>query len=155
ELKNVAHHGYQAASADWSEKRFVYLHVEPLLDQAADLLDRAASNRATYDQLASEMMTQILELKEALELEEIREQEEKDGAYSVGYKRAVADIELEHETESVYSQIVSGMNKLEKQLWDQPRREQLWHAALVNAYMQAGFSHGEGLPQFPIGSETK
>lgn len=59
------------------------LHVEPLLDQAADLLDRCLRDRNSYEEIAATYLTQLLELFEYADLDKIHADEEKAGIYKV------------------------------------------------------------------------
>ncbi len=67
------------------------LHVEPLLDQAADLLDRCLRDRAAYDDLAAKALNQLLELFEYAELDRIHSEEEREGAYDTPAAVSAAD----------------------------------------------------------------
>ncbi len=64
---------------------FIFLHVEPLLDQAADLLDRGIRERMQWDDLAAKATTLGLELAEYKALDAIHAEEERDGYYSNEY----------------------------------------------------------------------
>jgi hypothetical protein len=70
---------------------FSYLHIEPLIDQASDLLDRGIRDRATYDELAAKMLLLNLELVEFSELDAIHQQEEAAGYYDVTRLQSQAD----------------------------------------------------------------
>jgi hypothetical protein len=73
------------------DARFIYLHVEPLLDQAADLLDRGVGERATWDGLAGQATELALELTEYAALDTIHQEEEVAGIYEVPFQEAVAE----------------------------------------------------------------
>jgi hypothetical protein len=59
------------------------LHIEPLIDQAADLFDRAIRDRATWDDLATKAFNLALELNEYIETDVIHQEEEAGGVYDV------------------------------------------------------------------------
>lgn len=70
---------------------FSYLHIEPLIDQASDLLDRGIRDRASYDDIASKWMLLVLELTEFAQLDAIHQQEEVAGYYDVPAKQSYSD----------------------------------------------------------------
>jgi hypothetical protein len=65
-----------------------YMHVEPLLDQAADLLDRGIRERSVWDQTAAEALESILEMREFVELDKIHVEEEQAGLYDTSWKES-------------------------------------------------------------------
>lgn len=66
-----------------NEDVFSPLHIEPLIDQAADLLDRGINDREKWDELASKMFLLAMELHEFAELDDIHQREEQKGIYDV------------------------------------------------------------------------
>jgi hypothetical protein len=82
--------GFKFKAQDRDED-FSYLHVEPLLDQAADLLDRGLRDRAVWDEQSVKMLDLTLELSEYSELDEIHAEEERRGLYDVPWKQSKAD----------------------------------------------------------------
>lgn len=78
-------------SAEEGDTGFSELHIEPLIDQAADLLDRAVRDRATYDELGAKWMSMWLELQAFEALQELRKQEGLNGFYSVANEEAAAE----------------------------------------------------------------
>ncbi len=74
---------------------FLITHIEPLLDQAADLLDRCLKDRATWDELSIKMFNLAIELNEYKELDAIHEKEEKAGIYEYQAKLSNADYNAE------------------------------------------------------------
>ena len=70
-------------AAEPNDEDFSFMQVEPLLDQAADLLDRALRDRATYDELAAKYVRLKMEIEEYAELDAIHAEEEANGVYDV------------------------------------------------------------------------
>lgn len=70
--------------------QFNSLHVEPLIDQAADLLDRGVKDRTAWDELAVKWTNLNLEMNEYVDLDEIHREEERDGLYDVPFQQSVA-----------------------------------------------------------------
>jgi len=68
--------------------RLNWLHVEQLLDHAADLLDRALVMRQAYDDTAQKLFQLRLELTEFIELDAIHRREESEGLYDIPYLTA-------------------------------------------------------------------
>ena len=83
-----------------NDSDYVWLHVEPLIDQAADLLDRGLQDRANWDEMSVKMFDLLLELKEFAELDQIHQEEERVGLYSTPAKQSLA----EHAAELTYQQ---------------------------------------------------
>ncbi|MCI0538005.1 MAG: hypothetical protein L0Z50_22545 [Verrucomicrobiales bacterium] len=75
---------------------FSPLHIEPLLDQAADLLDRGLRDRAVWDDQSVKALELWLELHEYKELDTIHSEEERSGVYEVPWK--ISNGELRAET---------------------------------------------------------
>jgi hypothetical protein len=74
-----------------SDAEFHYLHVEPLLDHAAVLLERCVSRRARWDQLQVEKWRLRLELAEFFRLVQVEERAREGGEDTLNYERAVLD----------------------------------------------------------------
>lgn len=73
------------------DANFSPLHVEPLIDQAADLLDRGLRDRATWDEQAIKMLELSLELGEYKDLDAIHAEEEQAGLYDVPSRLSAAE----------------------------------------------------------------
>jgi hypothetical protein len=73
----------------------IQTHIEPLIDQAADLLDRCLRDRATWDELSNKMFNLALELNEYKELDKIHKEEEDSGLYDHQYKQSLAEYNAE------------------------------------------------------------
>lgn len=71
------------------------LHVEPLLDEAANLLDRALSDRQMRDSLAVEATNLGLQFEEFLRLDAIHAREIAAGFYELPYQRTKAEASAE------------------------------------------------------------
>jgi hypothetical protein len=82
------------------DQDFIYLHVEPLLDQAADLLDRGIRERAQWDDLAAKAATLGLEIAEYKALDAIHTEEEKQGFYNNDWLEAQGEIDAAEATRS-------------------------------------------------------
>lgn len=74
---------------------FNFLHVEQLLDQAADLLDRGIRDRFEWDEISEKMLNLSLELNEYKDLDKIHRDEEESGIYDVERKQSLADLKAE------------------------------------------------------------
>jgi hypothetical protein len=72
------------------DPNFYFLHVEPLVDQAADLLDRSIQERASYDAISEKALKLALELNEYKELDKIHQREESAGLYDVPHAESSA-----------------------------------------------------------------
>ncbi|MDO1444613.1 hypothetical protein Q0590_00040 [Rhodocytophaga aerolata] len=80
---------------EYLDDEFIPAHIEPLIDQAADLLDRCLRDRATWDELNVKMVDLALELNEYKELDKIHEEEEAAGVYDVNWHTSIADYNAE------------------------------------------------------------
>jgi hypothetical protein len=67
---------------------FRYYHVEPLLDQAADLLDRILRDRAAWDDLMLKSMYFHWDIEQFQELDVVHRNEIKAGMHTVDYKES-------------------------------------------------------------------
>lgn len=81
--------------AEKGDEAFSVFHVEPLLDQAADLLDRGLRDRATWDELGARWISLLLELHEYANLDEIHQREEAAGMYDLSAKQSYSDLMAE------------------------------------------------------------
>ncbi len=70
------------------DDNFRYYHVEPLLDQAADLLDRGLRERAEYADMAVKRFNLGIEMEEYLRLDEVHQREIEHGFYTLPYKES-------------------------------------------------------------------
>ena len=86
--------GFKFNRAELDEE-FLPTHIEPLIDQASDLLDRCLKDRANWDDLSVKMFNLALELNEYKELDKIHQEEERNGLYDVSWKQSVADYNAE------------------------------------------------------------
>lgn len=80
-----------------SDDQFFFLHIEPLLDQAADLLDRGHAQRSSWDSLAVQMTEQWIELSKFAEEDKIRLDEEAAGIHGLPGIEASGSAEAEKE----------------------------------------------------------
>lgn len=71
-----------AFEPDQGDEDFLKFHIENLLDQAADLFDRATQEREKHDAAAAKQLQLSLELGEYFDLDEIHKEEELAGYYT-------------------------------------------------------------------------
>jgi hypothetical protein len=100
------------AGRNESVEKFRYLHVEMLLDQAADLLDRAIQSRAEWDELNLRRTLQDLEILEFSALDKIHEEEIKSGVYKVPYLQSDATQQAEKKSAEGYGKAVETLEHL-------------------------------------------
>jgi hypothetical protein len=81
--------------AQREDSDFSFLHIEPLLDQAADLLDRGIRDRASADDQTSKMAALLLEIHEFAELDRIHHLEEAAGLYDYPHDQSRAEADAE------------------------------------------------------------
>jgi hypothetical protein len=74
-----------------SDEDFRYQHVEPLLDQTANLLDRCIVDRAQRDLFLVEWFKLKVELEQFLRLDEVLKNEVSAGLYTLPYERAIQE----------------------------------------------------------------
>ena len=72
-------------------ERFRYWHTEDLLNQAADLLDRAVGARTEWNELAIRGANLALELEQFFQNDAIVGDEVRNGLLTIDYKEAVAE----------------------------------------------------------------
>jgi hypothetical protein len=74
-----------------SDSDYRYLHVEPLLDQAAAILDRCIVDRSQRDLYAVEAFKNRVELEQFFKLEDIHDAEIAAGIYTLPFVRSQLD----------------------------------------------------------------
>lgn len=79
------------------DEAFNPFHVETLLDQASNILDRAIRDRSQYEAIAAEYFSLMTELGEYLALDEIHKEEDAAGIYDVDWTTAVSELNAEYE----------------------------------------------------------
>jgi hypothetical protein len=77
--------------AEERDNDFSSFHVEPLLDQAADLLDRALKLYTEFQDLTVKSYDYVIEFTEFEELDKIHQEEEANGFYDVERKQSEAE----------------------------------------------------------------
>ncbi len=92
------------ASITQLAKEFPPLHVEPLLDQAQELLQRALQDRQTYYEANAKSIQIGLELEEFARLDMMHEQERLDGADVIAETRAATALQAEQKSYDYNSQ---------------------------------------------------
>ena len=83
---------FQRASADGYFNPF---HVEQLLDQTSDILDRALRDRREWDESADKWVTLLLELFEYEKLDKIHTEEESTGIYKLPFENSSSSYRAE------------------------------------------------------------
>jgi hypothetical protein len=107
---NPIEKGFVFKKAD-EDEHYRILHVEPLLDQAANLLDRCVAARQERDQYAIEKFKLETDLDFFFKTDEINDREIKSGLYTVPYERAVYDALAESELEAYADAAKDELNK--------------------------------------------
>jgi hypothetical protein len=136
-----------AFAAHVRDDDFLALHIEPLLDQAADLLHRALKDRATFDDLGSRMFSLVLEIYEFLDLDAIHQEEEANGLYDVAFKRSKGEYEAEHMTEVYESFLKDQAQFTLDTLWNNAKFNEVYAAAQLSGWIQ-------GLVPYSFGSQS-
>ncbi len=99
-----------------SDHEFYYLHVEPLLEHAATLLDRCECYKAKRDELQAAEWKIGLEFQQFLQLDQIADQERETGLDTLAYERAVlgsaAEQSLEENHRNAEAQLKTLVNDL-------------------------------------------
>jgi hypothetical protein len=131
---------------------FSELHVEPLLDQAADLLDRGVRDRATYDDLAAKAMLLSLEIGEFSQLDTIHQQEEAFGIYELPYNVADAELKAEQQLQTHRGYGAAYLQWMGQAYYDASTIAALRDAAQRTAHMagRAAFKAGSDIPQYLV-----
>lgn len=80
---------------DEMDSNFSPYHTEVLLDQAADLLDRGIRDRGFWEETSSAWITQLLELNEYKDLDEIHRRETAAGSYEVAARISQSEFDAE------------------------------------------------------------
>lgn len=126
------------------DEAFNPFHVEVLLDQAGNILDRAIRERGQYEAIAAEYFSLVSELLEFTALDAIHSEEEAAGAYDVERKRARSDYDAELLTKSMYGRCRSNADWYYNNFLTQPDRNayaaavqrSAWVAGLVPYYWE-------------------
>lgn len=139
-----------------ADEDFISFHIEPLLDQAADLFDRGVDERRKYDEGVSRYVQLVLELGEYFDLDEIHLEEEQEGFYD---HEAVLS-HFEHQSEATaqseqrslgnfsrrIQEYVYGQDRInrvyaaeQKTAWFNGQIPYLWRGQRFNRYMTPTF----------------
>jgi hypothetical protein len=78
-----------------AEPKISRLHVEPLLDQAREYLERAIADRARFNDLATKAFRLRLEIEEFTRLDKIHTDEVGAGAYTVPYQASAKETDAD------------------------------------------------------------
>lgn len=130
-----------------SDTDFQPLHVEPLLDQAADLLERAIRERGQWDEIAAKAVQLSLELSEYQALDAIHKEEEAAGVYLLDSKTSAADLTADGGFVSSMNSAASQQGTVESHIDDTTQ-----HYGLLNAEMKAAWTGA--LPSYLLSGST-
>ena len=97
-------------NAEERDNDFSPFHVEVLLDQAADLLDRAFKHRRDFDDLLEKFYLLRLELGEYSELDAIHQEEEANGFYDVEKEQSDAELKSEQSRSKLFENLHKANN---------------------------------------------
>ena len=137
--------GFSATQAS-NSSAFRELHIEPLLDQAADLLDRGVRDRAAWDDNAAKAFNLALELNEYRDLDTIHTQEEKDGFYTVDAVQSGGEQKAEEANEYVSGEAQKMVDRILEEVFSDDQIQKLHEAATYQAVCQSlcGYTFEEG-----------
>jgi hypothetical protein len=107
--------GFQFSPAE-SDRELNDLHVAPLLDQAAALLERCAAARSQRDQLQMEKWKLQIELDRFFRLDQIQERERRAGLDTLPYERAALEGGAESSLETNYKSAEAEWKELTEEL---------------------------------------
>jgi hypothetical protein len=95
-----------------TDQDFRSLHVEPLLDQAANLIDRCLVDRAQRDLYLVEWFKLKMELEQFLRLDDVLAREIAAGLYTLPYERAVRESAAENQIAFYYKNAMEQINRI-------------------------------------------
>lgn len=116
-------------TAQKADDDFSPFHVEPLVDQAADLLDRGLRDRGSWDELGSKWATLCLELAEFSQLDAVHQREEAAGVYEVPRLQSFSDLKAEQATQSGYQRAHYTLNSMVASEFSYEQQNKLFSAA--------------------------
>jgi hypothetical protein len=143
-------HGFNYEVIKPSDDSFLSFHIEPLLDQAANLLERGMADRAEWDDKSIKMLNLALELHQYWELDKVLKNEEAAGLYQNDFFNVAQDVIAERErnvgnAQSLFwtNNILTILNSRDVDLWNASIRA-AWVSGLVNSTFQGQrFDHYE------------
>lgn len=101
---------------------YVGLHIEPLLQEAAELLNRGLADREKWRELGKVQFRLRQELDEFAELDAIHEKEIHAGIYEVSYQAALAEYEESVEKEKATRVAISYAKKILDEYFSGPAK---------------------------------
>jgi hypothetical protein len=141
---NIAH-GLSFFRAKCDNSSFRYWHVEPLLEQAADLLDRAVRDRAEWDDKAIRSFALALELSEFRQLDKVHEDEIKSGFYTLPYKQSQADLAAEGAIKAGHSNTSAYLKGLLDQYYSWQETSRQNGLAQLSAWLSGQATYSEDI----------
>jgi hypothetical protein len=121
---------------DAMDSLFSPFHVEPLIDQAADLLDRCIRDRDRWDDTAEKMVRLQLELKEYSELDDIHIEEEQAGIYDLPFRQSISEYQAGSEQVSQLNNALYLMDFVQSNLFSQVNTNKVNAAYQLSAWLQ-------------------
>lgn len=124
---------------DSSPLRFSMFHVEPLLDQAADLFDRCLRDRTDWDDAQAKWTELLLELHEYADLDEVHVREEASGFYEREYNLSQAEWLTNRSEVSETGRILAVVDQFERRWFRDDttysRWKELFEAPVIAAFV--------------------
>src|SRR5262249_15986970 len=117
------------------EDRYPPSHVEILLDQAADLLDRCLKDRAEWNTLFEKWFRNQLELYEFYKIDEIQDEELAAGAFRVVGALSNDESEALRAEKAELEEVVKALKTLQGITLTPERREKYLHARVAEAWI--------------------
>lgn len=146
EFKNI-NYGFSFYQDDMDDQ-FIESHVEPLIDQAADLLDRCLKDRSTYDDLCSKLLYVLVEVEEFRKLDQIHLDEQKAGIYETPYNVSLAQYEAERHYQASLKAVQQSLSTTFETTLDNNTVNEVRNAMLCNAWLSGLPSFYQGTGQF-------
>jgi hypothetical protein len=128
------HDGFQFQAQPLDEE-FVETHVEPLVDQAADLLDRCLRDRAAWDESSSKLFTLLQEIREFRSLDKIHIEEERAGIYQTPFDVSRASYEAERDYLSGLKAVRKSLDYTFQEIISEKRMDSVHNAVTANAWL--------------------
>lgn len=120
--------------------------IESLLNQSADLLDRAIRDRSEWDDKANKFLEIALELQEFQKADDLLKKEVEAGYYKLEYKKAKVDLEMQEIIQMKAASAEIQMNKLISERFSPKalQEEQTNLRRMNTSYTFAGYHSGPG-----------
>ncbi|MBS1807373.1 MAG: hypothetical protein JST84_04170 [Acidobacteria bacterium] len=153
-IKNKHHALDQIIALTWPKKPnedlYKYQHVEFLLDQAADLLDRGVRDRTQWEDLYEKWFRNTLDIYELFEIDKIQKLEEAAGIFDVPVKLSESEHKANQKSLTNYNEAVNQLNNAVNEKFNDKERNLLvlWRAVLAICGVRP--FHGSGMPDHPV-----